>query len=95
MIFFFQLVFFFYTLQRGVNVPKVLVFSENGDFRQAWNSTVEMPHGIFVASNGTDSSVWITDVGNGMSDCCILKVLAWEENNTFVGIPLNICFELP
>ncbi|XP_006268722.1 NHL repeat-containing protein 3 isoform X1 [Alligator mississippiensis] len=54
-----------YVAQRGVNVPKVLVFSENGDFRQAWNSTVEMPHGIFVASNGTDSSVWITDVGNG------------------------------
>ncbi|XP_019385564.1 PREDICTED: NHL repeat-containing protein 3 isoform X1 [Crocodylus porosus] len=54
-----------YVAQRGVNVPKVLVFSENGDFRQAWNSTVEMPHGIFVVSNGTDSSVWITDVGNG------------------------------
>ncbi len=52
--------------QRGDNVPKVLVFSTDGDFLQAWNtSSLEMPHGIFLANASADPTVWITDVGNG------------------------------
>ncbi|XP_040399228.1 NHL repeat-containing protein 3 [Cygnus olor] len=54
-----------YVGQRGDNVPKVLVFSEEGYFLYSWNDTVEMPHGIFVLNTATDSSVWITDVGTG------------------------------
>lgn len=55
-----------YVAQRGDNVPKVLVFSTDGDFLQAWNtSSLEMPHGIFLANASADPTVWITDVGNG------------------------------
>lgn len=55
-----------YVAQRGDNIPKVLVFSTDGDFLQAWNtSSLEMPHGIFLANASTDPTVWITDVGNG------------------------------
>lgn len=56
----------FLPLQRGDNVPKVLVFSVEGYFLYSWNETVEMPHGIFVLNTAKDSSVWITDVGTGM-----------------------------
>lgn len=53
-------------MQRGENIPKVLVFSTDGDFIQAWNtSTLEMPHGIFLSNASGVPSVWITDVGNG------------------------------
>lgn len=53
-------------MQRGENIPKVLVFSTDGDFLYAWNtSTLEMPHGIFLANASSVSSIWITDVGNG------------------------------
>ncbi|XP_048857375.1 NHL repeat-containing protein 3-like [Brienomyrus brachyistius] len=55
-----------YVAQRGENVPKVLVFSTDGDFLQAWNtSTLEMPHGIFLSNASSNPTVWITDVGNG------------------------------
>ncbi|KAI1903340.1 hypothetical protein AGOR_G00026190 [Albula goreensis] len=55
-----------YVAQRGDNVPKVLVFTTDGDFIQAWNTTtLEMPHGIFLANASTNPSIWITDVGNG------------------------------
>ncbi|KAI2660162.1 NHL repeat-containing protein 3 [Labeo rohita] len=55
-----------YVAQRGDNIPKVLVFSTDGDFLQAWNtSTLEMPHGIFLANASADPTVWITDVGSG------------------------------
>ncbi|XP_007247332.3 NHL repeat-containing protein 3 [Astyanax mexicanus] len=56
-----------YVAQRGENIPKVLVFSTDGEFLQAWNtSTLEMPHGIFVANaSSPEPSVWVTDVGNG------------------------------
>ncbi|XP_065120798.1 NHL repeat-containing protein 3-like [Paramisgurnus dabryanus] len=55
-----------YVAQRGDNIPKVLVFSTDGDFVQAWNTTtLEMPHGIFLANVSSDPSLWITDVGNG------------------------------
>lgn len=53
-------------MQRGENIPKVLVFSTDGDFLHAWNtSTLEMPHGIFLANASSVPSVWITDVGKG------------------------------
>lgn len=52
--------------QRGETVPKVLVFTTDGEFLQAWNtSTLEMPHGIFLADAATNPTVWVTDVGNG------------------------------
>ncbi|RVE60012.1 hypothetical protein OJAV_G00194670 [Oryzias javanicus] len=56
-----------YVAQRGTNVPKVLVFTTDGDFLMSWNtSTIEMPHGIFLADAASSNpSVWITDVGNG------------------------------
>ncbi|XP_053140974.1 NHL repeat-containing protein 3 isoform X2 [Hemicordylus capensis] len=54
-----------YVGQRGNDVPKVLVFSEDGYFLQAWNTTLEMPHGIFAINTPNASSVWITDVGTG------------------------------
>lgn len=47
-------------------MPKVLVFSTDGDFLQAWNtSTLEMPHGILLSNASSNPTVWITDVGNG------------------------------
>ncbi|KAJ8276129.1 hypothetical protein COCON_G00078810 [Conger conger] len=55
-----------YVAQRGNDIPKVLVFTTEGDFVQAWNTTnLEMPHGIFLADPSTNPSVWITDVGTG------------------------------
>ncbi|XP_035635683.1 NHL repeat-containing protein 3-like [Oncorhynchus keta] len=55
-----------YVAQRGETVPKVLVFTTDGEFLQAWNtSTLEMPHGIFLADAATNPTVWVTDVGNG------------------------------
>lgn len=56
----------FFFMQRGENVPKVLMFTTGGDFLHAWNtSTLEMPHGIFIANASSVPTVWITDVGNG------------------------------
>ncbi|KAG5844053.1 NHL repeat-containing protein 3-like isoform X1 [Anguilla rostrata] len=61
-----QLAGLVYVAQRGDNIPKVLVFTTDGDFIQAWNTTtLEMPHGIFLANASKSPSVWITDVGNG------------------------------
>lgn len=55
-----------YVAQRGETVPKVLVFSTDGEFLLAWNTTtLEMPHGIFLADASSNPTVWITDVGNG------------------------------
>ncbi len=70
--------------QRGDNVPKVLVFSTDGDFLQAWNtSSLEMPHGIFLANASADPTVWITDVGNGgfsLLVCVCVYVCVWVSN---------------
>ncbi|XP_077359273.1 NHL repeat-containing protein 3-like [Festucalex cinctus] len=61
-----------YVAQRGDNVPKVLVFTTEGDFLMFWNtSTLEMPHGIFLADAMSNPTVWITDVGNGPYGHCI------------------------
>ncbi|XP_078134692.1 NHL repeat-containing protein 3-like [Sander vitreus] len=59
--------------QRGNNVPKVLVFTTDGDFLMSWNTTtLEMPHGIFVADAASSNpTVWITDVGSGPYGHCI------------------------
>ncbi|KAL3051937.1 hypothetical protein OYC64_002043 [Pagothenia borchgrevinki] len=56
-----------YVAQRGADVPKVLVFSTEGEFLMSWNTTtLEMPHGIFLADAASaNPTVWITDVGNG------------------------------
>ncbi|XP_030056273.1 NHL repeat-containing protein 3 isoform X1 [Microcaecilia unicolor] len=55
-----------YVAQRGENISKVLVFTEDGSFMNAWDTpTIEMPHGIFVVNMGSEPSIWITDVGNG------------------------------
>ncbi|XP_061764691.1 NHL repeat-containing protein 3-like [Nerophis ophidion] len=55
-----------YVAQRGENVPKVLVFTSEGDFLMSWNTTtLEMPHGIFLADALSNPTIWITDVGNG------------------------------
>uniref|UniRef100_A0A5F8H9G0 NHL repeat containing 3 n=1 Tax=Monodelphis domestica TaxID=13616 RepID=A0A5F8H9G0_MONDO len=53
-----------YVAQRGDNIPKVLVFTEDGYFLRAWNDTVDTPHGIFATSTQYEQSVWITDVGS-------------------------------
>uniref|UniRef100_A0A3P8TB82 NHL repeat-containing protein 3 n=1 Tax=Amphiprion percula TaxID=161767 RepID=A0A3P8TB82_AMPPE len=62
-----------YVAQRGDNVPKVLVFTTDGDFLMPWNTTtLEMPHGIFLADAASlNPTVWITDVGNGPNGHCI------------------------
>ncbi|KAH0621915.1 hypothetical protein JD844_023661 [Phrynosoma platyrhinos] len=49
----------------GDNVPKVVVYGEEGYFLQAWNTTIEMPHGMFALNTLNASSIWITDVGTG------------------------------
>ncbi|XP_069747821.1 NHL repeat-containing protein 3-like [Narcine bancroftii] len=55
-----------YIAQRGESVPKILKFTEQGYFLQAWNtSTIEMPHGIFATNVFPETSLWVTDVGNG------------------------------
>ncbi|XP_041440423.1 NHL repeat-containing protein 3 isoform X2 [Xenopus laevis] len=55
-----------YVAQRGENVSKVLVFTEEGYFKERWNTdSIDMPHGIFAVSTAQEHSVWITDVGQG------------------------------
>lgn len=62
-----------YVAQRGDGVPKVLVFSTDGDFLMSWNTTtLEMPHGMFLADAASPNpTVWITDVGSGPYGHCI------------------------
>lgn len=57
----------------GDNVPKVLVFTTDGDYLMSWNTTtLEKPHGIFLADAASSNpTVWITDVGNGPYGHCI------------------------
>uniref|UniRef100_A0A8D0GCQ4 Uncharacterized protein n=1 Tax=Sphenodon punctatus TaxID=8508 RepID=A0A8D0GCQ4_SPHPU len=69
-----------YVAQRGANVPKILVFSEEGDFLQAWNSTIEMPHGMFLVNTRTGNSLWITDVGTDFK-----AIWLRGENGTGIG----------
>ncbi|KAM4048149.1 NHL repeat-containing protein 3 [Anomaloglossus baeobatrachus] len=56
-----------YVAQRGDNVSRVLVFTEDGYFQTAWKTnTLDMPHGIFALIEEEQlKSLWITDVGQG------------------------------
>ncbi|KAK7125240.1 hypothetical protein R3I93_020812 [Phoxinus phoxinus] len=55
-----------YVAQRGESIPKVLVFRTDGEFLQAWNtSSLDTPHGMFLANASADPSLWVTDVGSG------------------------------
>ncbi|KAM8977610.1 NHL repeat-containing protein 3 [Pelodytes ibericus] len=66
-----------YVAQRGENVSKVLVFTEEGYFKERWDTdTLEMPHGIFAVSTTTDQSVWVTDVGQGVYGHTVKKYSA-------------------
>ncbi|KAM9837176.1 NHL repeat-containing protein 3-like [Aulostomus maculatus] len=62
-----------YVAQRGDTVPKVMVFTTDGDFLMSWNTTtLEMPHGMFVADAATSNpTIWITDTGKGRYGHCI------------------------
>ncbi|NXA48400.1 NHLC3 protein, partial [Nothocercus julius] len=80
---------FVYVAQRGDNVAKVLVFSEEGYFLYSWNDTVEIPHGIFVLSNTTDSSIWITDVGTGKYGHTVKKYSPSGKLLQILGTPGN------
>ncbi|XP_062309213.1 NHL repeat-containing protein 3-like isoform X1 [Osmerus eperlanus] len=61
-----------YVAQRGEAVPRVLVFSTDGELLLAWNtSTLDMPHGIFLADADTNPTVWVTDVGTGPYGHCV------------------------
>ncbi|XP_036084398.1 NHL repeat-containing protein 3 isoform X2 [Rousettus aegyptiacus] len=66
-----------YIAQRGENIQKVLVFTEDGYFLRAWNYTVDTPHGMFATRTLHEQSIWITDVG---SDFMVLWVHG--ENGT-------------
>ncbi|XP_068610823.1 NHL repeat-containing protein 3-like [Brachionichthys hirsutus] len=78
-----------FVAQRGVFVPKVLVFTTDGDFILAWNTTtLEMPHGIFLAgSASSEPTVWITDVGNGPFGHCIKQYSPSGELLQVLGTP--------
>nr|XP_020643641.1 NHL repeat-containing protein 3 [Pogona vitticeps] len=77
-----------YVGQRGDdNVPKVVVFSEAGYFLNAWNTTVEMPHGIFALNTPNASSVWITDVGTGKDGHTIKQYSPSGQLLQVIGTP--------
>ncbi|KAF6084588.1 NHL repeat containing 3 [Phyllostomus discolor] len=69
-----------YVAQRGDDVQKVLVFTEDGYFLRAWNHTVDTPHGMFAASTPQEPAVWITDVGSGTcAGVCVARAAAGEK----------------
>ncbi|KAM6178568.1 NHL repeat-containing protein 3 isoform 1-T1 [Rhynchocyon petersi] len=76
-----------YVAQRGDNIPKVLVFTEDGYFLRAWNYTVDTPHGIFAASTSHEQSVWITDVGSGPYGHTIKKYNSFGDLVQVLGTP--------
>ncbi|XP_001915760.2 NHL repeat-containing protein 3 [Equus przewalskii] len=76
-----------YVAQRGDNIPKVLVFTEDGCFLRAWNYTVDTPHGIFAASTLHEQSVWITDVGSGSYGHTIKKYNSFGDLVQVLGTP--------
>ncbi|KAM6459740.1 NHL repeat-containing protein 3 isoform 1-T1 [Liasis olivaceus] len=77
-----------YVGQRGNDVPKVLVYSEEGYLVQKWNTTtIEMPHGIFALSTPNASSVWITDVGNGKYGHSVKQYSPSGELLQVIGTP--------
>ncbi|XP_004388132.1 NHL repeat-containing protein 3 isoform X1 [Trichechus manatus latirostris] len=76
-----------YVAQRGDNMPKVLVFTEDGYFLRAWNYTVDTPHGIFAASTPYERSVWITDIGNGSYGHTVKKYNSFGDLVQVLGTP--------
>ncbi|XP_034859388.1 NHL repeat-containing protein 3 isoform X1 [Mirounga leonina] len=76
-----------YIAQRGDNIPKVLVFTEDGYFLRSWNYTVDTPHGIFAASTLHEQSVWITDVGSGSYGHTIKKYNSFGDLVQVLGTP--------
>ncbi|XP_059820015.1 NHL repeat-containing protein 3-like [Hypanus sabinus] len=77
-----------YVAQRGESVPKMLLFTEKGYFLQAWNTTtIEMPHGIFAATNSSATSLWVTDVGNGKYGHTIKQYNPFGELLQTLGTP--------
>lgn len=77
----------------GNNVPKVLVFTTDGDFLMSWNTTtLEMPHGMFLADAASSNpTVWITDVGSGPYGHCI-KQYSSSGKLLQVTVLSRICF---
>ncbi|XP_004619627.2 NHL repeat-containing protein 3 [Sorex araneus] len=76
-----------YVGQRGDNIQKVLVFTEEGYFLRAWNHTVDMPHGIFAVSTLQEQSVWITDVGSGSYGHTVKKYNSFGDLVQVLGTP--------
>uniref|UniRef100_A0A8C5WF73 Peptidylamidoglycolate lyase n=1 Tax=Leptobrachium leishanense TaxID=445787 RepID=A0A8C5WF73_9ANUR len=77
-----------YVAQRGDNVSKVLVFTEEGYFKGKWDTdTLEMPHGIFFVSTNKENSIWVTDVGNGINGHSIKKYSPSGNLLTVLGTP--------
>nr|XP_036311445.1 NHL repeat-containing protein 3 isoform X1 [Pipistrellus kuhlii]KAF6374744.1 NHL repeat containing 3 [Pipistrellus kuhlii] len=76
-----------YIAQRGDNIQKVLVFTEDGYFLRAWNYTVDTPHGMFAASTLYEQSIWITDVGNGPFGHTIKKYNSFGDLVQVLGTP--------
>ncbi|XP_072260002.1 NHL repeat-containing protein 3 [Pyxicephalus adspersus] len=77
-----------YVAQRGDNVSKVLVFTEEGYFKESWSTnTLEMPHGIFAAINPNDQSIWITDVGQGQYGHTVKQYSLSGKLLTVLGTP--------
>lgn len=78
-----------YVAQRGDTVPKVLVFTTDGDFLMSWNTTtLEMPHGIFLADAvSSNPTLWITDVGNGPYGHCIKQYSPSGKLMQVLGTP--------
>lgn len=76
-----------YVAQRGDNIQKVLVFTEDGYFLRSWNYTVDTPHGMFAASTLHEQSVWITDVGSGSYGHTIKKYNSYGDLVQVLGTP--------
>ncbi|XP_032754317.1 NHL repeat-containing protein 3 isoform X2 [Rattus rattus] len=76
-----------YVAQRGDDIPKVLVFSEDGYFLRAWNYTVDTPHGMFVSGTPYEQSVWITDVGSGPYGHTVKKYNSLGDLVQVLGTP--------
>ncbi|XP_007950641.1 NHL repeat-containing protein 3 [Orycteropus afer afer] len=76
-----------YVAQRGDNISKVLVFTEDGYFLRAWNYTVDTPHGMFAASTSHEQSVWITDVGSGFYGHTVKKYNLFGDLVQVLGTP--------
>ncbi|KAM4859718.1 NHL repeat-containing protein 3 isoform 1-T1 [Thomomys bottae] len=76
-----------YVAQRGDNIPKVLVFTEDGYLLRSWNHTVDTPHGMFASSTPGDQSVWITDVGSGTFGHTVKRYNSFGDLVQVLGTP--------